>query len=153
MRRVFFASRFEKKHKVFHARHPEFSTTVEAIVIAIATDPHPPALKTHRLHGALANCFASRLSREYRIVFVLTTRHPSKNSEHFFHPRNAASQCHEHQDQKDNADYDGGTIAPSPAERPNRQDRKRHRQQYREQDDGERHGTPLPATLNAWAIH
>jgi mRNA-degrading endonuclease YafQ of YafQ-DinJ toxin-antitoxin module len=71
MRRVFFASRFEKKLKVFHSRHPEFSDAVETAVIAIATDPHAPALKTHRLHGALADCFASRLSREYRIVFVL----------------------------------------------------------------------------------
>jgi hypothetical protein len=40
MRRVFFASRFEKKLKAFHSRHPEFSDAVEAAVIAIATDPH-----------------------------------------------------------------------------------------------------------------
>jgi mRNA-degrading endonuclease YafQ of YafQ-DinJ toxin-antitoxin module len=71
MRRVLFASRFEKKLKVFHARHPEFSTAVEAAIIAIARDPQTPELKTHRLHGELAECFASRLSREYRIVFVL----------------------------------------------------------------------------------
>jgi mRNA-degrading endonuclease YafQ of YafQ-DinJ toxin-antitoxin module len=71
MRRVFFASRFEKKLWTFHSRHPEFSDDVEAAVMAIATDPHAPTLKTHRLRGALADCFASRLSREYRIVFVL----------------------------------------------------------------------------------
>ena len=71
MRRVFFASRFEKKLKLFYSRHPEFSDAIEAAVIAIATDPHAAALKTHRLHGALADCFASRFSREYRIVFVL----------------------------------------------------------------------------------
>jgi Txe/YoeB family toxin of Txe-Axe toxin-antitoxin module len=28
------------------------------------------SLRTHRLKGALAECFASRLSREYRIVFI-----------------------------------------------------------------------------------
>ena len=71
MRRVFFASRFEKKQKVFHSRHAEFSTAIEAAIIAIAKDPHAPALKTHRLHGNLSDCFASRISREYRIVFVL----------------------------------------------------------------------------------
>jgi mRNA-degrading endonuclease YafQ of YafQ-DinJ toxin-antitoxin module len=75
MRRVFFASRFEKKLKAFHSRHPEFSTAVEAAIIAIARDAHTPALKTHRLHGALADCFAGRLSREYRIVFVLAPDH------------------------------------------------------------------------------
>ena len=39
MRRVFFASRFEKKLKTFHSRHPEFSTAVEAAIMAIAQDP------------------------------------------------------------------------------------------------------------------
>ena len=73
MRRVFFASRFEKKLKVFHSRHAEFSTAVEAAIIAIAKDPHAPALKTHRLHGNLSDCFAARISREYRIVFVLAS--------------------------------------------------------------------------------
>ena len=28
------------------------------------------SLRTHRLKGALAECFAARLSREYRIVFI-----------------------------------------------------------------------------------
>ena len=59
MRRVFFASRFEKKLKVFHSRHREFSTATEAAIIAIASDPHAPALKTHRLHGQLADCTAA----------------------------------------------------------------------------------------------
>jgi mRNA interferase YafQ len=71
MRRVFFATRFEKKLKVFHSRHPEFSTAVEAAITAIAEDPYASALRTHRLKGTLTDCFACHLSREYRIVFVL----------------------------------------------------------------------------------
>jgi mRNA interferase YafQ len=71
MRRVFFASRFEKKLKIFHSRHPEFSAAIEAAVTAIAKDPHVSSLHTHRLKGPLSDCFASRLSREYRIIFVL----------------------------------------------------------------------------------
>ncbi len=71
MRRVFFASRFEKKLKIFHSRHPEFSAAIEAAVTAIAKDPHVSSLHTHRLKGPLSGCFASRLSREYRIIFVL----------------------------------------------------------------------------------
>jgi mRNA-degrading endonuclease YafQ of YafQ-DinJ toxin-antitoxin module len=73
MRRVFFASRFEKKLKVFHSRHPEFSTAVEPVIVAIAKDPYASTLHTHRLKGTLAECFSSSISREYRIVFVLGT--------------------------------------------------------------------------------
>jgi mRNA-degrading endonuclease YafQ of YafQ-DinJ toxin-antitoxin module len=73
MRRVFFASRFEKKLKAFHSHHPEFSSSAEAAIMAIAKDPYASALRTHRLNGTLADCFASRLSREYRIVFVLAS--------------------------------------------------------------------------------
>ena len=36
----------------------------------IAKTPYASSLRTHRLKGALAECFASRLSREYRIVYV-----------------------------------------------------------------------------------
>ena len=39
----------------------------------IAKDRHASSLRTHRLKGALAECFASSLSREYRIVFVFDT--------------------------------------------------------------------------------
>jgi addiction module RelE/StbE family toxin len=71
MRRVFFATRFEKKLKAFHSKHPEFSAELEAVIIGIATDPHASALKTHRLHGQLRDCFAARITHHYRIVFVL----------------------------------------------------------------------------------
>jgi mRNA-degrading endonuclease YafQ of YafQ-DinJ toxin-antitoxin module len=37
-----------------------------------AKERYASTLHTHRLKGTLAECFASRLSREYRIVFVLT---------------------------------------------------------------------------------
>jgi hypothetical protein len=36
----------------------------------IAKEPRAPSLRTHHLKGALAECFPSRLSREYRIVFI-----------------------------------------------------------------------------------
>jgi mRNA-degrading endonuclease YafQ of YafQ-DinJ toxin-antitoxin module len=40
------------------------------MMVLIAKDPRAAMLRTHRLKGALAECLASRLSREYRIVFV-----------------------------------------------------------------------------------
>jgi Txe/YoeB family toxin of Txe-Axe toxin-antitoxin module len=36
----------------------------------IAKDPYASSLRTHRLKGPLAGCFASRLSREYRVIFM-----------------------------------------------------------------------------------
>jgi Txe/YoeB family toxin of Txe-Axe toxin-antitoxin module len=71
VRRVFFVSRFENKLKIFHSRHPEFANAVEAAIIASVQDPYTPSLRTHRLNGVLADCFAFRFSREYRIVFAL----------------------------------------------------------------------------------
>jgi mRNA interferase YafQ len=71
MRRVFCASYFEKKLKAFYWKHPEFSADPEAVIIAIATDPRAPALKTHRLRGQLRDCFAARITHQYRVVFVL----------------------------------------------------------------------------------
>lgn len=71
MRRVFFASRFEKKLKIFDSRHPELSAVVEAAIMAIAKDPYAPALRSHRLKGPLTECLAAHLSRDYRIVFAL----------------------------------------------------------------------------------
>ncbi len=71
MRRVFFTSRFEKKLKIFHSRHPEFSAALEAAVMAIAKNPRAAQLHTHSLNGVLSDYFAARLSRDYRIVFAL----------------------------------------------------------------------------------
>jgi mRNA-degrading endonuclease YafQ of YafQ-DinJ toxin-antitoxin module len=40
-------------------------------MVLIQQNPAAPSLRTHGLKGAFAGCTASRLSREYRIVFVL----------------------------------------------------------------------------------
>ena len=63
MRRVFFASRFEKKLKTFHSRHPEFSSVVEAAIISIAKDPYASTLHTHRLKGTLGVPQGARVTR------------------------------------------------------------------------------------------
>lgn len=70
MRRVFFTSRFEKRLKIFHSRHPELSTAIEAAIKAIAKEPRSAQLQTHSLNGVLSDCFAARLSRDFRIVFA-----------------------------------------------------------------------------------
>jgi mRNA-degrading endonuclease YafQ of YafQ-DinJ toxin-antitoxin module len=46
-------------------------TLFDEVMLLIGENPAAPSLRTHGLKGAFAGCSASRLSREYRIVFVL----------------------------------------------------------------------------------
>jgi addiction module RelE/StbE family toxin len=71
MRRVFATPRFQKRLATFLSRHPDLSTAVDEAMLLIVQDPTAPPLRTHRLKAAFAGCSACRLSREYRIVFVL----------------------------------------------------------------------------------
>jgi mRNA interferase YafQ len=66
MRRVFATPRFQKRLSTF------LSPTVDEVMLLIEQNPATPALRTHRLKGAFTGCSVSRLSRDYRIVFVLT---------------------------------------------------------------------------------
>jgi addiction module RelE/StbE family toxin len=72
MRRVFATPRFQKRLSTFLSRHPDLSATVDEVMLLIEQNPATPALRTHRLKGAFTGCSVSRLSRDYRIVFVLT---------------------------------------------------------------------------------
>ena len=74
MRRLFTTPRFEKRLNTFLTRHPKLSRETQAAMELIAKDPHASSLKTHRLKGVLSGCLASRLSYEFRIVFVLETQ-------------------------------------------------------------------------------
>jgi mRNA-degrading endonuclease YafQ of YafQ-DinJ toxin-antitoxin module len=73
MREIFTTGRFDKRLTAFIGRHPELNAETQASMELIAKDPYASSLRTHRLKGALAECFASRLSREYRIVFIFNT--------------------------------------------------------------------------------
>jgi mRNA-degrading endonuclease YafQ of YafQ-DinJ toxin-antitoxin module len=70
MREIFTTGRFDKRLTAFIHRHPELNAETRVAMELIARDPRASSLRTHRLKGALAECFASRLSREYRIVFI-----------------------------------------------------------------------------------
>jgi len=74
MREIFTTGRFDKRLTAFIHRHPELNAETRSAMDLIAKDPRASLLRTHRLKGALAECFASRLSREYRIVFYLRRR-------------------------------------------------------------------------------
>ena len=70
MREIFTTGRFDKRLTTFIHRHPELNAETKSVIELIAQDPRASSLRTHWLKGALAECFASRLSREYRIVFI-----------------------------------------------------------------------------------
>ena len=70
MREIFTTGRFDKRLTAFIHRHPELGVETQSVMEPVAKEPRASSLRTHRLKGALAGCFASRLSREYRIVFI-----------------------------------------------------------------------------------
>ena len=70
MREILTTGRFDKRLTAFIHRHPELNAETRSVMDLIAKDPRASSLRTHRLKGSLAECFASRLSREYRIVFI-----------------------------------------------------------------------------------
>ncbi len=74
MREIFTTGRFDKRLTAFIHRHPELNAETQSVMDLIAKDPYASQLHTHRLQGALAECFASRLSREYRIVLYRQRR-------------------------------------------------------------------------------
>ena len=70
MREIFTTGRFDKRLTAFIHRHPELKAETQSVIELIAKDTRASSLRAHRLKGALAECFASRLPREYRIVFI-----------------------------------------------------------------------------------
>lgn len=71
MKKIFTTSRFERRLKNFIIRHPDFVSKVNQIMKLIVSDYKNPTLKTHGLSGNLRGCFASSISYEYRIVFIV----------------------------------------------------------------------------------
>ena len=71
MRRILTTSRFDRRLKSFSLRHSHLIGEIKETMNEVARDYRQTFLKTHRLHGSLKDCFAVRLSYEYRIVFVV----------------------------------------------------------------------------------
>ena len=63
--------RFERKLKIFSVHHPDLVLKVKQIMKAIVIDYRHPSLKTHRLSGNLKKCYASSITYQFRVVFVV----------------------------------------------------------------------------------
>jgi addiction module RelE/StbE family toxin len=52
--------------------HPETAEFIEATLEQLSTDAAQPSLRTHKLRGSLAGCWACRSGYDLRIVFEYT---------------------------------------------------------------------------------
>ena len=52
--------------------HPDTSAGVEATLAQLSDDPAHPSLRTHKLRGSLAGCWACSAGYDLRIVFEYT---------------------------------------------------------------------------------
>jgi mRNA-degrading endonuclease YafQ of YafQ-DinJ toxin-antitoxin module len=52
--------------------HPDSAASIEATLDQLSADPAHPSLKTHRLRGPLAGCWACSAEYDLRVVFAYT---------------------------------------------------------------------------------
>jgi addiction module RelE/StbE family toxin len=52
--------------------HPQAAATIQATLEQLSADAAHPALRTHKLRGPLANCWACSAGYDLRIVFEYT---------------------------------------------------------------------------------
>ncbi|MDJ1184718.1 type II toxin-antitoxin system RelE/ParE family toxin [Roseofilum casamattae] len=50
-------------------RNPELHSLIEATLRQLVDDPFNPSLRTHKLKGAFAGCWACSIDYSYRIIF------------------------------------------------------------------------------------
>jgi addiction module RelE/StbE family toxin len=53
-------------------RHPETAASIEAALEQLSADAAHPSLRTHKLRGSLAGCWACSAGYDLRIVFEYT---------------------------------------------------------------------------------
>jgi addiction module RelE/StbE family toxin len=70
------SNRFIKAVKKARKKNPEIIDQIELVLENLEIDPFQPSLKTHKLKGILAGCWACSVEYDYRIVFEI---HKSEN--------------------------------------------------------------------------
>ena len=63
---------FLRSAKPYLKKHPAAVTDLETLLECLAADPFAPALRTHKLKGALTGSWASSGGYDLRVVFQLT---------------------------------------------------------------------------------
>ena len=65
------APAFVRASRRFLKKHPASADDLEALLHCLEADPFAPALRTHKLKGALAGSWAVRAGYDLRVVFRL----------------------------------------------------------------------------------
>ena len=63
---------FLRSAKRYFKKHPEAVLEMEALLECLAAEPFAPALRTHKLKGALAGSWSASGGYDLRVVFRLT---------------------------------------------------------------------------------
>jgi len=69
--KIFTTPRFEKRLKLFLSSHPYFKNTLKEKMKMISDNPFDTSLGTHKLSGILKDCFAAKITHNYRIIFTI----------------------------------------------------------------------------------
>ena len=63
---------FERDLRRWLKRHPDSAAAIEATLEQLSADAAHPSLRTHKLRGTLAGCWACSAGYDLRIVFEYT---------------------------------------------------------------------------------
>ncbi len=63
---------FLRSAKRYLKKHPGASSEIESLLECLSADPFAPALRTHKLKGALAGSWSASGGYDLRVVFRLT---------------------------------------------------------------------------------
>ena len=72
MRPLLRSPAFGRELRRWLKRHPDTAATIEATLEQLSTDAAHPSLRTHKLLGPLAGCWACSAGYDLRIVFEYT---------------------------------------------------------------------------------
>jgi proteic killer suppression protein len=59
---------YEKKVKRFLKKHHDLTDKYHKTISLLATNPHHPSLRLHKLEGRLSDCHSVSINLSYRIV-------------------------------------------------------------------------------------
>ena len=81
MKTLVFSSSFKRAFKTTIKRRPDLQAKIEERLRLLATDPHNPILRTHKLKGKLSGAWACSVEYDCRIVFSFVQNQETEEEE------------------------------------------------------------------------
>ena len=79
--KLVWSPKFTRAARKLARRKPELLDQLDSALHRLETDPHHPALRTHKLSGEFEGCQACSAGYDFRIVFELVRPRPSMEME------------------------------------------------------------------------